>query len=69
MRALMGAGPLKLVRTSVFTLANGMRPYSQGVPRILMVLGYGLANPHFEPYAEAALIQDAEIQVTVVVLQ
>jgi len=40
---------LEQVERQVFTLSDGMRPFADAVPRVLIVLTDGKSNPTFEP--------------------
>jgi hypothetical protein len=51
---------IQLVRDTMFTEANGMRPLSAGVPRVLIVVTDGQANSGFDPTADAASLRDTK---------
>lgn len=56
----------KAVRRDIFTEANGMRPRSAGVPRVLVVVTDGNISPAFNPLAEASKLHDDNVNVFVV---
>jgi MYXO-CTERM domain-containing protein len=45
------------VRENIFDAAQGMRESKDGVPRVLVVVTDGQANPGYEPKAEATLLK------------
>lgn len=54
---------LELVYNELFQISAGMRPLSQGVPRVLITLTDGKSNPHFEPYEWAHFLQNQRIEM------
>lgn len=52
-----------VVRTEMFTEANGMRAATHGVSKVLVVLTDGRSSSGYEPYEEAALLHAQGINV------
>jgi receptor-type tyrosine-protein phosphatase Q len=61
------AEALALLRTDVFTVANGMRPASDGVPKLAVLMSDGVSNSATAAVAEAELLRNAG--VTILALQ
>ncbi|EGD78970.1 hypothetical protein PTSG_11807 [Salpingoeca rosetta] len=54
---------LRAVRQDILTEANGMRPASEGVPRVLVVLTDGNSQPSYDPATEASILHDQNVNV------
>ena len=54
---------LGLIRANMMSAANGLRPLSAGVSRVLIVVTDGVSSSGFEPADEAGLIQDENVNV------
>jgi hypothetical protein len=54
---------LSAIRTSMMSLANGMRPLSAGVSRVLIVMTDGASTSGYWPDVQAQLIRDENVNV------
>jgi hypothetical protein len=61
------AEALTLLRTNVFTVANGMRPAVDGVPKLAVLMSDGASNSRTAAVAAAGLLRNAG--VTILALQ
>ena len=54
---------LRTVRTEMLVESAGMRPVSEGIPRVAIVVTDGAANPGYEPAAEALKLHANDVNV------